>query len=59
MSIAWPLADQKLEQELLDLVQSSQRKFIQYFAMETIWLTIIIDARQLKKGGMLYQIAAR
>jgi hypothetical protein len=26
MSVAWPLADQKLEQELLDLVQSSQRK---------------------------------
>lgn len=26
-SPAWPLADQKLEQELLDLVQSSQRTF--------------------------------
>jgi hypothetical protein len=59
MPIAWPLADQKLEQELLDLVQSSQRKFFQYSAMETISLTIVIDARQLKKGGMLYQIAAR
>ncbi|KAM0337253.1 hypothetical protein ACHAPQ_003272 [Fusarium lateritium] len=50
-SAAWPLADQKLEQELLDLVQSSQRKLFEYSAMETISLTIVIDARQLKKGA--------
>lgn len=30
LSPAWPLADQKLEQELLDLVQSSQRTFTRH-----------------------------
>jgi U4/U6 small nuclear ribonucleoprotein SNU13 len=46
------LADQKLEQELLDLVQSAQRKFAVSPPCACDGpLTILPDARQLKKGA--------